>query len=674
VRRAAYMFRDVRGFGLIELTILIVVVGVLAAVAMQSASVGIDDSRQIATQREMKRIADAIVGDPNLMSAGTRADFGYVGDIGAFPSSLNDLITNPGGYSTWDGPYVRPGIDELNSGITTDEWGSAYVYSGGVTISSTGGGNSINWSFGSNTSDFLLNSISGSVADSAGEPPGVDWADSVAIEIEIPNGLGGRVTKSYSVAAIGSFTIDSVPIGIHPVRAVFLPTLDSLNRFVTVIPRHKDGLVFRFARDFASDTASSPDSSSFVVSTTTAATLASLSMSDVDIAEYFPELQTSTMFFDADTLFGGNENIDAFFVDTVGNMYLSTATGASIGGVSFDDDDIVKVNMFLGGASIYADGSTMFSGNENIDGVHVFEGGNMLLSTENSASIAGISINDEDIVFYDPVADTAAIIFDGSAIIAGQANVNGVAVADDGRLIITCDGTSESIGALSFADEDLVYYDSAAGVATMMFDGDVPFGATSIDIDAVSITPEITPPDTLLWAEFDSDEEGFTYLDDAFRGTSQPNYASGSYLLTGGYSGGGIATEIGAIDQADILNMSGGWRESFTMPYDGTILLSLRYNLTTTAEYENDENCEALVSVDGTLYGVSPNDYLYQIIGDGPGGSQLTSGWVNFTITIGSLSAGAHTITVGGYNNKKTTVNESMEVVFDNIYIIAWQE
>jgi len=59
---------------------------------------------------------------------------------------------------------------------------------------------------------------------------------------------------------------------------------------------------------------------------------------------------------------------------------------------------------------------------------------------------------------------------------------------------------------------------------------------------------------------FDANSDGFTYLDDTFRGTSKPNYASGNYIASGAYTGGGLRVLIGGINSQNIQGMSGGWR------------------------------------------------------------------------------------------------------------------
>ncbi len=64
--------------------------------------------------------------------------------------------------------------------------------------------------------------------------------------------------------------------------------------------------------------------------------------------------------------------------------------------------------------------------------------------------------------------------------------------------------------------------------------------------------------------------------------------------------------------------MSGGWHRSFTLGVPTAVTLSFRYRLTETAEYEADEFSQMLVSVDGVLHGISPNDYIAQVVGGGP--------------------------------------------------------
>jgi len=230
----------------------IVVAGILASIALQSMNLAVEDVRRVRTKKEMDLLAEAIVGNPSLTDGNARSDFGYVGDVGAFPTSLVYLRENPGGYSTWDGPYLPPTYAQDTVGFRMDEWGKAYAYTGGITITSTGGGSTLSRRIADATDDYLRNTFLGTVADGSNNLPGSVYDDSVLIEISIPNGVGGTVTKSYHPDSTGHFTIDSLPVGRHPLLVVFEPNADTLYRHLTILPRHRSSQSFLFASAYFS--------------------------------------------------------------------------------------------------------------------------------------------------------------------------------------------------------------------------------------------------------------------------------------------------------------------------------------------------------------------------------------------------------------------------------------
>ena len=181
----------------------------------------------------------------------------------------------------------------------------------------------------------------------------------------------------------------------------------------------------------------------------------------------------------------------------------------------------------------------------------------------------------------------------------------------------------------------------------------------------VSTTDPVT--ETILAANFDTNEDAFSYVDDNFRGTSAPGYAAGTRLPAGGFSGGGLQVALGGVDSATVLGMSGGWQRGFTLTEPTEVTFSFRYNLTQAATFESDEFSQAMVSIDGVLYGNGPNDYIAQIVGDGNSGSPQSTGWQTFQFTPGTLSAGTHTLAIGAYNNKKTYVDETTELLIDDV-------
>ncbi|MDJ0609183.1 MAG: cadherin domain-containing protein [Kiloniellales bacterium] len=161
---------------------------------------------------------------------------------------------------------------------------------------------------------------------------------------------------------------------------------------------------------------------------------------------------------------------------------------------------------------------------------------------------------------------------------------------------------------------------------------------------------------------FASGAGGFTYSDDTFRGTSQSNYATGNWGASDGETGGGLLVELGGVDGVDITDgMSGGFSQTFNVSNAGTGSITFSYRMEQDNSYENNEYSQVLISLDGNLIGTGGNDYVAQLNGGGD------TGWQTVTIDLGSLSAGNHTLTLGGFNNQKTTTSELTEIRFDDV-------
>lgn len=228
---------DERGHTLIELLVVVIILSIITAVAMSGLRTSNEVARTERTRQALERLRLAIAGNPSLVTGGSRTDFGYVGDVGALPPNLGALVTNPGGYGTWKGPYIK---DEFTSGggdvsYQTDGWGATITY-GGVTISSSGGGSTISTALAANVDALLRNQVVVTVTDQADGPPGSTYKDSVRAVLTIPNGSGGTTTKTKLFTADGVIQFDSIPIGVHLLRVVYSPTADTLRRQVAVNP------------------------------------------------------------------------------------------------------------------------------------------------------------------------------------------------------------------------------------------------------------------------------------------------------------------------------------------------------------------------------------------------------------------------------------------------------
>lgn len=137
-----------RGFTLIELVIVIVVLGIIAAFAVPRFGDLTANAKVTATVDEMQILKKAIIGNPSATAGGEYIDRGFEGDLGYAPSRLQDLAAKPDSISAynkltrlgWNGPY----IDSAGGSYLKDAWGVNYSYDRATRrIVSTGGSDSL---------------------------------------------------------------------------------------------------------------------------------------------------------------------------------------------------------------------------------------------------------------------------------------------------------------------------------------------------------------------------------------------------------------------------------------------------------------------------------------------------------------------------------------------------
>lgn len=226
-------YHSAYGFTLIELVIVILLVGVLATIATRKMSTSIETAQYEQTKKELDQLAFAMVGNPDVYVNGARSDFGYVGDVGALPPDLDALVQNPGGYATWDGPYMATGFE--SDGFKKDAWSVNYVYID-TLIRSTGSGSNIDKLFANNSVDLLNNVVEGVVIDAGSTMPGADYKDSLIIRLTYPDGSGNYTTASTNPDAKGNFSFASIPIGAPRLTLIYLPDSDTVSYNVSVNP------------------------------------------------------------------------------------------------------------------------------------------------------------------------------------------------------------------------------------------------------------------------------------------------------------------------------------------------------------------------------------------------------------------------------------------------------
>jgi prepilin-type N-terminal cleavage/methylation domain-containing protein len=223
-----------RAFTFLEMLMVIVIIGILSAVALRVIDNALDRGRFEATVKEMDQLVEAMVGNPDLYSGGVRTDFGYFGDVGSLPPNLDALASNPG-YGTWNGPYISRDFTQDPNGFKIDAWGNSYSYQG-LTITSSGGGSTITRRIADSQSDLTSNTVRGVVLDGVGNPPGTE-ASNVTVRITFPNGSGSMTTRATSPNASGSYGfLNQIPIGNQEVNAVYSTTSDTATLFISVLP------------------------------------------------------------------------------------------------------------------------------------------------------------------------------------------------------------------------------------------------------------------------------------------------------------------------------------------------------------------------------------------------------------------------------------------------------
>jgi len=102
-----HTFRQDRGVTLLELLVVLMILSIVLTAAVKTWDVTLERGRAQTTASKLTQLVNVIVGDPDYIVAGQRADFGFVGDMGRVPDSLSELVKAPAGSTTWRGPYIH---------------------------------------------------------------------------------------------------------------------------------------------------------------------------------------------------------------------------------------------------------------------------------------------------------------------------------------------------------------------------------------------------------------------------------------------------------------------------------------------------------------------------------------------------------------------------------------
>ena len=201
---------------------------------------------------------------------------------------------------------------------------------------------------------------------------------------------------------------------------------------------------------------------------------------------------TATVVFNEDLFTSGDESIDSFIVLPNGHFVLSTGGNATLGGLTFEDGDAVDYDPVSNTATLLFSESLFLTG-ASLDGFQPLANGNFLISTMDDETLGGLVFEDGDIIEYDPINDVATVFLDEDATFTDNADIGGFHVLDDGRIALSTLGSETFlISGLSFDNGDIVLLDPSNGNAILLFD-EAAFGADQ-DVDAVFIQSLIPEP------------------------------------------------------------------------------------------------------------------------------------------------------------------------------------
>lgn len=159
-------------------------------------------------------------------------------------------------------------------------------------------------------------------------------------------------------------------------------------------------------------------------------------------------------------------------------IYVSSTNNGTVGGVAFNDEDILAYDMTTGLWSMYFDGSDVgITG--DVNAFSVLPDGDILLSLDAAATVGSLgSVDDSDIIRFTPTSlgDNTAGTFSwylvGASVglTTNNEDIDAIDFTADGRLVVSTIGAFSVTGA-SGSGEDLIALNANGNGWTLYFDG-----------------------------------------------------------------------------------------------------------------------------------------------------------------------------------------------------------
>jgi prepilin-type N-terminal cleavage/methylation domain-containing protein len=257
-------YRRARGVTLLELLVVLMILSIVLTAAVKTWDVTLERGRAETTARKLDQLVAVIVGDPDYIIAGHRADFGYVGDEGLVPAHLSDLMIPPfSPDSVWRGPYLRSTFSQSANGYRIDGWGDTIIYGreaynsndslfvrsyGGRGVADRSRWQTVNFPYSFKA--LMQNTVQGRLVDVRGDPPPAylppdSRPDSIykCLKLYIYRPSGGKmVADSTQGLNAANFQFFDIPQGTRRIVAKFInfwklvPVTDSAIQDVPVYP------------------------------------------------------------------------------------------------------------------------------------------------------------------------------------------------------------------------------------------------------------------------------------------------------------------------------------------------------------------------------------------------------------------------------------------------------
>ncbi len=224
-----------------EMIIVISIIGILASLGLKAFDNVILNMKFESTMHEMEELKKAVVGDPQAIQNDVRASFGYFGDMGSLPGTLNDLITKGSQAAMqvdatldmvygWNGPYLRSTFTQDANGNLTDGFGNTYVYSTAKSLSADGdsvyatitsygddGSSGGTGTAADITIEIFKSDLFGSVYGNIYDVNDFGM-DNATVSIYYVNGSGGLTNSSVLTSNDGFYYFPRIPFGLNSVR------------------------------------------------------------------------------------------------------------------------------------------------------------------------------------------------------------------------------------------------------------------------------------------------------------------------------------------------------------------------------------------------------------------------------------------------------------------------